>query len=168
MRGVPVAGALLFLLLPAAGAPAGAIEAPAAQPDTDAKKELTPLQLVFTIVIEGISFLVLVYILHRLLYKPVAAMLRGRQERIETDRTEAERARTLSDLYTTSVLPQARAAVESAISAYRVGGVDYMTLVANQMTVNRYAIRTVRLIADHHRAVAQIEALVGGDIGGNR
>jgi outer membrane protein TolC len=87
--------------------------------------------------------------------------------RLSELRAEAERARTLSDLYTTSVLPQARAAVESALSAYRVGGVDYMTLVANQMTVNRYAIQTVRLIADFHRAVAQIEALVGGDIGGN-
>jgi outer membrane protein TolC len=87
--------------------------------------------------------------------------------RLSELRAEAERARTLSDLYTTSVLPQARAAVESALSAYRVGGLDYMTLVANQMTVNLYAIQTVRLIADFHRAVAQIEALVGGDIGGN-
>ena len=87
--------------------------------------------------------------------------------RLSELRAEAERARSLSDLYYTSVLPQARAAVESALSAYRVGGVDYMTLVANQMTVNRYAIQTVRLIADHHRALAEIEALVGGEIGGN-
>jgi hypothetical protein len=48
-----------------------------------------------------------------------------------------------------------------------VGDVDYMTLVANQMTVNRYAIQIVQLIADYHRAVAEIEALVGGEIGGN-
>jgi outer membrane protein TolC len=87
--------------------------------------------------------------------------------RLSELRAEAERARTLSDLYVTSVLPQARAAVESALSAYRVGGVDYMTLVGNQMTVNRYAIQAVRLIADHHRAVAEIEALVGGELGGN-
>jgi cobalt-zinc-cadmium efflux system outer membrane protein len=87
--------------------------------------------------------------------------------RLSELRAEAERARSLSDLYNTSVLPQARAAVESALSAYRVGAVDYMTLVTNQMTVNRYAIQTVRLIADHHRAVAGIEALVGGEIGGN-
>lgn len=88
--------------------------------------------------------------------------------RLSELRAEAERARTLADLYATSVLPQARAAVESALSAYRVGGVDYMTLVANQMTVNRYAIQTVQLIADHHRAVAEIEALVGGELGGIR
>ncbi len=79
---------------------------------------------------------------------------------------DADRARTLSQLYATAVLPQARAAVESALSAYRVGQVDYMTLVQNEMTVNRYEIERVRLAADYQRAVAQIEALVGAQIGG--
>ncbi len=77
---------------------------------------------------------------------------------------EANRANNLSSLYTTSVLPQARAAVESALSAYRVGAVDYATLVQNQMTVNRYDIQMVQLAADYHRAVAEIQALVGGDL----
>lgn len=78
---------------------------------------------------------------------------------------EADRARNLSVLYATAVLPQARAAVESALSAYRVGEVDYMTLVQNEMTVNRYEIESVRLTAEYHRAIAQIEALIGGQIG---
>jgi outer membrane protein TolC len=77
---------------------------------------------------------------------------------------EATRANNLSSLYTTSVLPQARAAVESALSAYRVGAVDYATLVQNQMTVNRYEIQMVQLAADYHRAIADIQALVGGDL----
>jgi outer membrane protein TolC len=77
---------------------------------------------------------------------------------------EAVRATNLSNLYATAVIPQARAAVESALSAYRVGAVDYMTLVQNQMTVNRYEIQMVQLAADYHRAVAEIFALVGGDL----
>jgi len=80
-------------------------------------------------------------------------------------RAEAERAQNLSGLYANAVLPQARAAVESALSAYRVGRVDYMTLVTNQMTVNRYEIESVRLAADYHRALARLEALVGTDLG---
>jgi outer membrane protein TolC len=83
-------------------------------------------------------------------------------------RAQAERARNLSSLYAGSVLPQARAAVESALSAYRVGRVDYMTLVANEMTVNRYEIETVRLAADYHRSLAELEALVGTELGGGR
>ncbi len=83
-------------------------------------------------------------------------------------RAQAERARSLWDLYAAEVLPQARAAVESSLSAYRVGRVDYMTLVANEMTVNRYQIESVRLTAEFHRAVAQVEALIGADLEGER
>lgn len=83
-------------------------------------------------------------------------------------RAQAERARNLSSLYRTSVLPQARAAVESALSAYRVGRVDYATLIMNEMTVNRYQIESLRLTADHHRAVARIEALLGTRLEGER
>ena len=81
--------------------------------------------------------------------------------RVTELRAEAERARALSVLYANAVLPQARAAVESALSAYRVGRVDYSTLVQNEMTVNRYEIESVRLTADYHRALAELEALVG-------
>lgn len=76
-------------------------------------------------------------------------------------RAEAERARTLVDLYATAILPQAGAAVEAALSAYRVGSVDYMTLVESQMTVNRYQVELVQLTATYHQAVARIHALTG-------
>ena len=81
---------------------------------------------------------------------------------------QAQRARNLLELYGTAVLPQAQAAVESALSAYRVGQVDYMTLLQNEMTVNRYQIENVRLVAQYHQSVAQVQALVGVDLGGAR
>jgi hypothetical protein len=34
------------------------------------------------------------------------------------------------------------------------------------MTVNRYEIQTVQLIADYHRAIAEIESLIGGELSG--
>jgi outer membrane protein TolC len=76
-------------------------------------------------------------------------------------RAQAMRARELSRLYVTSILPQARAAVESALSAYRVGQLEYGTLVENEMTVNRYEVELVRLTAQYHQAVARINALLG-------
>jgi outer membrane protein TolC len=81
-------------------------------------------------------------------------------------RAAAERARRLTTLYERDILPQARAAVEAALSAYRVGTADYMTLVDSEMTVNRYETELVRLAAEWQRATAAIEALtgpVGGD-----
>ncbi len=77
-------------------------------------------------------------------------------------RAMAERARSLDALYASRVLPQATAAVESALTAYRVGQADFMTLVESRMTVNRYDIERIRLAADYHAAVAEIEALLGG------
>ena len=81
-------------------------------------------------------------------------------------RAAAARAARLAALYRDAILPQARAAVESAFSAYRVGAVDYMTLVENEMTVNRYEIESLRLAADYQRSLAELKALVGGPIGG--
>jgi outer membrane protein TolC len=83
-------------------------------------------------------------------------------------RATAERARELSELYRTSILPQAQAAVESALSAYQVGRVDYMTLLTNLMTVNQFRTERVRLAAEYHEAVAGIDALTAQDTGVER
>ena len=58
--------------------------------------------------------------------------------------------------------------MDASFAAYRVGQVNFMSLVDNQMTVNRYAIEGVRLLAEYHGAVAEIEALIGADLGGSR
>jgi outer membrane protein TolC len=79
----------------------------------------------------------------------------------------AERARNLAELYATAILPQARTGVDAALSAYRVGRADYMTLINAQMTVNQYETELFRLAADYARAVAEIEALTGS-AGGER
>ncbi|MDP2470376.1 MAG: TolC family protein [Candidatus Palauibacterales bacterium] len=85
--------------------------------------------------------------------------------RLSELRAAAERARDLSELYRTSIIPQAQAAVESALSAYRVGEVDYMTLLSNQTTVNRFDTERVRLAAEYQTSIAGIEALTGVETG---
>ena len=77
-------------------------------------------------------------------------------------RARAERDRDLGRLYRNDILPQARAAVQSALAGYRVGKVNYMTLIDNQMTVTRYEIETYRLQADYQQAKATLVALTGG------
>lgn len=84
--------------------------------------------------------------------------------RIVEIRARAEQDRNLARLYRGSILPQARAAVQAALSSYRVGRVTFMTLVDNQMTVNRYETETYRLLADYHQAVGELEALVGREV----
>jgi cobalt-zinc-cadmium efflux system outer membrane protein len=74
------------------------------------------------------------------------------------------RARRLADLYTATVLPQAEAAVTSAVSAYRVGRVDFMTVLDNRMTVNRYRQELVTLRAEEGQAWAELEMLAGREL----
>ena len=79
-------------------------------------------------------------------------------------RARAQQDRALGELYRTNILPQARAAVQAALASYRVGRVPFMTLVDNQMTVNRYETDAYRYLADYHQAIGELEALVGREV----
>jgi len=83
--------------------------------------------------------------------------------RLSEARAQAEQARTLSELYETRILPQARAAVTAALSAYRVGEADFSTVLDARMRVNAFAIEALNLIAEYHTAIAGIVALQGGE-----
>ena len=84
--------------------------------------------------------------------------------RVVETRARAVRDRDLAQLYRSSILPQARGAVQTALGSYRVGRVSFMQLVDNQMTVNRYEIETIRLLADYQQAVGELIALTGGEL----
>jgi outer membrane protein TolC len=71
------------------------------------------------------------------------------------------RARRLAELYRTSVLPQAEATVTSSFSSYRVGSVNFMTLLDAQMTLNRYRQELFTLEAEEGKAWAELEMLTG-------
>ena len=74
------------------------------------------------------------------------------------------RARNLGTLYRSTILPQARAAGTSSLAAYRVGQVNLMTLLDNQMTVNRYGQELFALEAEQGTTLAELEMLVGHEL----
>jgi cobalt-zinc-cadmium efflux system outer membrane protein len=65
------------------------------------------------------------------------------------------------DLYKTGLIPQGRAALESAISGYSVNKVDFITLINNQITLYNYEIDYYRALTDYENTLAGIEAMVG-------
>ncbi|HSL71812.1 MAG TPA: TolC family protein [Longimicrobiales bacterium] len=75
-----------------------------------------------------------------------------------------ERCSGLIELYRTDILPQADANVKSAFSAYRVGSVDFMTLLDAQMTVNQYRQELHALVAEHGGHLAELEMTVGREL----
>ena len=91
----------------------------------------------------------------------LAAMRAETRARVAELHADFKRARNLRALYLTAVLPQAQAAVTSALASYRVGTVNLMTLLDNQMTVNRYQQELFVLDAELGKTVAELEMLVG-------
>lgn len=94
----------------------------------------------------------------------LASMRAETRGRIGEAYANLSRARNLSRLYRTTVLPQAEATVASALSAYRVGSVDFMTLLDDRMTVNRYREELFGLDADQGKAWAELEMLIGREL----
>ncbi|HSJ09384.1 MAG TPA: TolC family protein, partial [Longimicrobiales bacterium] len=84
--------------------------------------------------------------------------------RIVELRAELDRAHTLIALYRTEVLPQAEANVTAALSSYRVGRADFMTVLDAQMTVNGYAMELHALLAEYGGLVAELEMTVGREL----
>ncbi|HEY6088823.1 MAG TPA: TolC family protein [Gemmatimonadaceae bacterium] len=94
----------------------------------------------------------------------LAAMRAETRGRIGEAYAALTRARDLARLYRTTVLPQAEATVASAHAAYRVGSIDFMTLLDDRMTVNKYRQELYTLEADQGKAWAELEMLTGREL----
>jgi outer membrane protein TolC len=73
----------------------------------------------------------------------------------------AEQSRKSAELYDTAILPQARLAVESALSAYRVNRVDLLMLLDSQMSLFNFGIGRATAAVNLNKALAEIGLLTG-------
>ena len=94
----------------------------------------------------------------------LAAMRAETRARVAEAYANLVRARNVAVLYRNTILPQARAAVTSSLAAYRVGDVNLMTLLDNQMTVNRYSQELFALDAEEGTTLAELEMLTGHEL----
>ena len=84
--------------------------------------------------------------------------------RIGENLADLSQARTLIGLYREQILPQARATVQSSLSSYRVGAVDFMTLVDAQMALNSFQGEYFGLLASYGTGIARLEMTIGRDL----
>lgn len=73
----------------------------------------------------------------------------------------ARRAKESLSLYDTGILPQARLTVESSLSGYRVGKLDFLSLLDAQMDLFNSEVARARALTDYSQAVAEIEYVLG-------
>jgi outer membrane protein TolC len=76
----------------------------------------------------------------------------------------ATTASRLVDLIGSGIIPQASLALESAISGYEVGKVDFLTLLNNFITLLNDELEYYAELVDYEKALAQMEAVVGVEL----
>jgi outer membrane protein TolC len=74
---------------------------------------------------------------------------------------ELDWSRSLIGLYRNEIVPQAQATVESSLSSYRVGTVDFMTLLDAQMAVNRFEAELYVFVSQYGTSLAKLEQTIG-------
>lgn len=67
----------------------------------------------------------------------------------------------LLELYGGAIVPQATLALESSISSYRVGAVDFLSLLSNQGTVLEYEMKHYEVLTDYCKTLVTLESLTG-------
>ncbi len=82
-------------------------------------------------------------------------------QQIEAKIAEVEQNKKLLSLYKSGIIVRARQAVNSALSAYQVDKVDFLSLLSSQMTLYNYELDYERVLSDYHKSIAQLERLVG-------
>ena len=91
----------------------------------------------------------------------VAALRLAVRTELVTARAAAETARRQITLYTGTLVPQAAAAYEASLSAYRVGRVDFMAVLDAQMALLMYQHDAHRFEGMYGAVIADIDRLTG-------
>ena len=70
----------------------------------------------------------------------------------------------LMALYESGILPQSSLALESAMTGYQVGNIDFLTLLNNQTAVLAYQMQYYEQLAKHEQALARLEPLAAMEL----
>lgn len=76
----------------------------------------------------------------------------------------AKASQELLQLYAQGVVPQSSLALESSMSAYQTGTVDFLSVLTNFSTVLNYQIDYYRELANYQSSLAQLESLTGVEL----
>ena len=83
------------------------------------------------------------------------------QFRIKEDYTMAQASRRLMDLYTRNVVPQANLALESSLSTYETGTVDFLSVISNFTMVLDYEMGYYEEAMNFALALSRLEEMTG-------
>ncbi len=74
----------------------------------------------------------------------------------------------LLELFEQGLIPQSSLSLESAIAGYRVGNIDFLTLLDNLITLFNFELTYYTYLTNYQNALARIEEVIGIDITGDK
>jgi outer membrane protein TolC len=80
---------------------------------------------------------------------------------IRNDLTMAEAASRLVNLYRETVIPQASVTLESSLSSYEAGKVDFLTVLMNYITIVEYEMNFNDELQNLFLALSRLEEMTG-------
>ena len=86
------------------------------------------------------------------------------QGRLQEDFQMASSSARLAHLYRQTVLPQARLALESSMTSYQTGAVDFLSVLTAFGAVLEYEMTYFEELAQFHAAVSRLEEMTGTPI----
>ena len=76
----------------------------------------------------------------------------------------AKTSEKLMELYSGGIIPQSSLSLESAISGYHVGDIDFLTLLSNLITLFNFELEYYNQLTMYQKALVRIEEITGLDI----
>ncbi len=83
---------------------------------------------------------------------------------IKQEYLAATASRDLMNLYSKAIVPQSSLALESSMSAYEVGKVDFLSMLDNFVYVLDYEVSYYQELSNYESALARMEPLVNTDL----
>jgi outer membrane protein TolC len=86
------------------------------------------------------------------------------QSRLQEDYQMAATSAKLAGLYRDTVLPQARLALESSMTAYQTGAIDFLSVLTSFGSVLEYEMTYFEELVTFHAAVSRLEEMTGAPL----
>jgi outer membrane protein TolC len=76
----------------------------------------------------------------------------------------AKTSEKLLDLYSKGIIPQSTLSLESAISGYQVGEVDFLTLIDSSVALFNFELEYNKHLIEYQKALASLEEITGAEL----
>ena len=86
--------------------------------------------------------------------------------RIKDQYLAAENSRRLMDLYSKLIIPQASLALESSLTSYSTGSIDFLSVLSNFSTILENEMKYYESRTQFLQSLAVLSELAGESVGG--